>query len=255
MKIYYHGKCVKMKTQPNHKRHPVEQKEQRSYSWTNETRNKFKSRVSQMFWESLKTGKSMYFFTLTQKDSIESNQPITKFINNLRKRNVIDRFGWVRERQARGANHYHLVLESESDYICYKMMQKAWNSAQESSGGTPSPNSFRSGKEPRIRHYGGVIHYLTKYATKDVNNESYPIYRTSKGLKGFATVADHDVALSALHTTQSEHRNDYFELSYLKMTEKAFEEIQALEELNQLLINQYLQNESNFDSSCFIERK
>lgn len=127
-------------------------------------------------------------------------------------------------------------------------MQKAWNSAQLSSGGTPSPNSFRSGKEPRIRHYGGVIHYLTKYATKDVNSETYPIYRTSKGLSGYATVADHDAQLSALDITPSKFRNDYFELSYLKMTEKAFKEIQSLEEFNQLLITQYLQNESNFDS-------
>lgn len=165
--------------------------DERTYKWKHSSRIKVRSKVSALHAE---TGRG-YFITLTQHVSIESNKPIALFLDNLKKQGYVRKFVWVRERQQRGANHYHVYFTSDkwlfdsgenSRRALAKIFQEAWNSAVCTCGGVASLNSLRFGKRPVVYGSCGQIgNYLTKYMTKGGSNEPEKIrlYASSNGIE------------------------------------------------------------------------
>jgi len=170
--------------------------DQRKYSWRTETKRRVRSKVVALH----SIAKRGYFITLTQKESIENNRPIALFLSNLKKRGYVKDFVWVRERQKRGANHYHVYFTSDkflfdgsqnSRKNLAGIFQEAWNSSQRTCGGVPSSNSMRFGDRPVVHGNGGQIaNYLTKYMTKADKemSEKYRLTASSRGIEYVVSV-------------------------------------------------------------------
>lgn len=107
-----------------------------------------------------------WFITLTSSSFIETNVCVSQFIENMRKQKVILQYVWVRERQERGANHWHLLFSSSKTWLDYPKIKKAWNSALFNNGFEASNNSVRFGSKPKVHSVEGVSRYIAKYVSK-----------------------------------------------------------------------------------------
>lgn len=155
--------------------------EERTFKWSGKAKRKVQSKCCAMAFDTKML--SVFFVTLTEKVNIESNKVISKYIENLKARKIMDQYVWVRERQKRGANHYHLLFTSKLDRLDISVMQDAWNSAQKSSGGEPSPNSFRLGERPKVMSIGAVSQYISKYMSKSDKKEKLRLHGSSRGMQ------------------------------------------------------------------------
>jgi len=156
--------------------------DQKSYGWKSRQVRMVQSAACALYMDK-PAGYTVFFVTLTEPESIESNQPITLWINNLRKQKQIHQFVWVRERQQRGANHYHVIFSSSYSWLNIGLFQKAWNSALITSGGKGAPNSLRLGDRPIVESIGAVSNYISKYMSKGGNSETYKLYAYTRGLR------------------------------------------------------------------------
>jgi len=138
----------------------------KTYSWTRGTKKTVRAKTAAISYCAKSRGNTLWFVTLTSVDQV-NNTAVSKLVENLKKRGVIINYVWVRELQKRGVNHWHMLFESQHKLQDYKLWRNAWNSALKSEGATPSSNSVRWGKKPRV--YGNpnrVVNYLCKYMTK-----------------------------------------------------------------------------------------
>lgn len=155
----------------------------KTYKWTSSTKRVVRSKCASLGYTAKKLGHSVWFITLTTSSFIESNEVVSKFTQNMKKQDVFVSFVWVRERQDRGANHWHVVFSSKLQRLNYQVIQSAWNSALRSSGGDSSKNSVRFGKQPRVYNLTAVTAYISKYLTKGKKqNEGIIKYGSDKEL-------------------------------------------------------------------------
>lgn len=138
----------------------------KTYKWDKTARLVVRSKCASMWWEAKRRKYQTWFITLTARDYVETNECVSNFIENLKKRGIISQFVWVRERQKRGANHWHILFTSKFKLMDYALVRKAWNSALDNLGYEPSPNSVRFGKNPRVYEFKRVVNYICKYMSK-----------------------------------------------------------------------------------------
>jgi hypothetical protein len=191
----------------------------RRYQWKRDTKRRVKSKIVALH-EEAKRG---YFITLTQPISIESNKPIALFIDNLKKQGYVKKFVWVRERQQRGANHYHVYFTSDKFLFngdqynrknLAQIFQSAWNSAMCLCGGSASPNSVRFFERPVVYgSCGQIANYLTKYMTKGGDEpEKIRLHASSQGIIYCVSVGiayDHYLGQPTIYK-ETEHAHTFY---------------------------------------------
>jgi hypothetical protein len=138
----------------------------KKYRWSSGTKRVVRSKCAALGYEAKKLGHSVWFITLTSSSFIETNKVVSNFTDNMKKRGYLSKFVWVRERQERGANHWHIVFSSTLRRLDYMVFQSAWNSALRNGGYDSSKNSVRFGKQPRVYNLNAVTAYISKYLTK-----------------------------------------------------------------------------------------
>jgi len=144
----------------------------KKYRYSAGVRRVVRAKIASMAFQTPKG--RLWFFTLTASDHIEDNRPLKCYFDNLVKRGIVKDYVWVRERQKRGANHWHVIASMGSDYVSYKVMRNAWNSALETCGYAPSINSWRGGDKNGkvlVSDWNRACNYVSKYMTKHSNEK------------------------------------------------------------------------------------
>jgi len=173
-KIYADGTVI---ISPNRKQYTQFKPNQnetkdKKFSMSASVKRSIRSKGIAIFHDAQANGNVAVFYTLTTAESnkLESNEVISKYLENCRKNLGVLQYVWVRERQKNGSNHWHIIAEckpiTHERPLNYTSHKRAWNAALSSSGYKPSPNSVRFGKKPILKNYFGVIAYVTKYCTK-----------------------------------------------------------------------------------------
>lgn len=144
------------------------------YKPTPQMERRVKSKAAVLAYEE----KHLTMVTLTCKDHIEDNEPVKLFLDNMVKQKVIKRYLWVRERQKRGANHWHILVACYTGYVDLMKIRSAWVSARMTFGYDPCPYAFQVGFKDKktgkktlwSRNAVMVANYLAKYITKGYRN-------------------------------------------------------------------------------------
>jgi hypothetical protein len=124
---------------------------------------------------------SCWFITLTCSDFIESNEVVSDFIENLRKQGVVNQYVWVRERQKRGANHWHVLFNSKLTWLDFVKVKRSWNRVLQRYGYSVSNNSVRFGSRPKVNNIKAVSNYICKYMSKGGDSEEIiPLTHSSR---------------------------------------------------------------------------
>ena len=120
-----------------------------------------------MSFDAFKRKRSLFFIALTSLDHIETNEPVSRFIENMKKRGFISDYVWVRERQKRGANHWHILFTSEMQWMNWNVLRRAWSTAMSNCGfDQGNRQSLRTGTRPKVYKADQAVKYITKYLNK-----------------------------------------------------------------------------------------
>jgi hypothetical protein len=193
----------------------------KKYKWTASTKRVVRSKCAALGYDSKKSKRTVWFITLTSSVMIESNEVVSKFTENMKKRGYLYQFIWVRERQKRGANHWHMIFSCNHQRLDYQVFQNAWNSALRSSGADSSKNSVRFGQRPRVYNLDAVTAYISKYLTKGkqsegstelaiLNSEHEYIRLTHSSRIKYKGVVPLHICNTRLLTNQVYLKSDYF---------------------------------------------
>jgi hypothetical protein len=219
MELYFNGDFIQRKVLKNAQSKPPQPSDERSFSWKPKNKRLVQSRAVSLMMYATRKLQSVFFLTFTEQESIESNKVISDFINNARKQKLFDRFIWVRERQKRGANHYHLVVTSKFSYPPVVLLQRSWNSAQVSNGGKASSNSFRKGFNPVVKkdNIHRVAHYIGKYMSKGVGKEDMRFYGNTRGLEASCCVFADDLQFLEVPVFKTIYDCEFFKLQKMSL--------------------------------------
>ena len=219
MELYFNGDFIQRKVLKNPQSKPPKAPDERSFSWKSKNKRLVQSRAVSLMMHANKKLQSVFFLTFTQKVSIESNKVISDFVNNARKQGLFDKFIWVRERQKRGANHYHLVVTSKFAYPPVVLLQRAWTSAQVNNGGEASMNSFRKGLNPVVKkdNIHRVAHYIGKYMSKGVGKEEFRWYGNTRGLQANCCVFADDLQFLEVPVFKTIYECEFFKLQKMSL--------------------------------------
>jgi hypothetical protein len=222
MELYLNGDFVQRRVLRNPQSAVPKPGDSRGYSWKSKNKRLVQSRAVALMLHSQRYKQTMFFLTFTEKVSIENNKVITDFVNNARKQGLFDKFIWVREKQKRGANHYHLLCSSKFKSVPIAKMQKAWNSAQRNNGGQISNNSLRLGSRPIVykENVLKVSNYIAKYMTKSMEKDDYKLYANSRGLMAKIVFYADDVRLLEIPVFKTIYECEYFSLQKLSLDYK-----------------------------------
>jgi hypothetical protein len=219
MELYFNGDFIQRKCLKNSQSKPPVQSDQRKYSWKSKNKRLVQSRAVSLMMYANRNLQSVFFLTFTEKVSIENNKVISDFINNARKQGLFDKFIWVRERQKRGTNHYHLLVSSKFSYPPIILFQRSWNSAQKHNNGEVSKNSFRKGFNPVVKkeNIHKVANYISKYMTKGSAKEEFRLYGNSKGLQASCCVFADDLHFLEVPVFKTIYECEFFKLQKMSL--------------------------------------
>jgi len=223
MELYLNGDFIQRKVMRDSQSvPPASSGDDRSYSWKSKNKRLVQSRCVALMRHAQRFKQQVFFLTFTEKISIENNKVITDFVNNARKQGFFDKFIWVRERQKRGANHYHIICTSKFRSVPVALMQRAWNSAQRNNGGEISNNSLRMGKRPIVykENVLKVANYISKYMSKGTGKEEYKLYANSRGLMAKIVLFADDVRLLEIPVFKTIYECEFFCLQKLSLDYK-----------------------------------
>ena len=223
MELYFNGDFVQRRVMRDAQSiPPPTSSDERTYKWKSKNKRLVQSRAVALMRHSQRFKQTMFFLTFTEKVSIENNKVITDFVNNARKQGFFDKFIWVRERQKRGANHYHMLCTSKYKAVPIALLQRAWNSAQRSNGGEISSNSLRLGKRPIVYRENilKVANYISKYMSKGDLKEEYKLYANSRGLQAKIVLYADDIRLLDIPVFKTIYECEFFILQKLTLDYK-----------------------------------
>lgn len=118
-----------------------------------------------------KNSSCLLFFTVTLPEKIsesEARRAWHSFLMNLRNSYCVKKYVWVKEYQANGNIHYHIIVDRA--FIDIVKMQKTWNTCllnHTSITAIGTNCSVRLGNQPRVYSIERVANYLSKYIAKD----------------------------------------------------------------------------------------
>jgi len=249
-KFYYSGLLVTNLTNPVHKNRAENlkgsQTKQRVYKWNASNKRKVRSRASYLAY----IGKPCYFITLTFPLEIDNNKVMKLFIDNLKHRNYVEDYIWVKERGSKnGRLHYHLLFNSDlalfgSDkktrpvsFVADKdVFQDAWNSALVGMGGRGSNNSVRLGRSPVVRKISRVGSYIIKYVTKELGEFQSRMFGCSYGLKECEVLINNDKKNTLGFSPYRIDVNDYVKNEYFSLSLPLIKRVQELAELHSTFV-------------------
>lgn len=131
--------------------------------------------------------------TLTCLDYIETNEAVTKFLENCMKQKLFMKYLWVRERQERGANHWHLLVTLPARYVDIKAIRRAWASARKSCGFDSSLNSVQVGfksKDGKKQLFCNDVKRAALYVGKYISKFKKIVLRVNKAIKNGVWIDD-----------------------------------------------------------------
>jgi hypothetical protein len=189
-KVYLDG-TVTASMVVNRQTKPPETIGEKKYRFTSGVKRVVRSKCVALSMHAKTNKLTTFFVTLTTPDFVESNDVISKFLENCKKQKYVANYIWVRERQIRGANHWHVLFSSCHRSIPVLKFQAMWNRALKTSGFRGSKNSFRLGKRPRVDDVTSVAFYISKYLTKgSKDGESIRLTHSSRLVyKGVVTLS------------------------------------------------------------------
>jgi len=159
---------------------------EKRFRFTKSTKRQVTAKINAMAFAAPKN--KLWFFTLTTSSNAKDNRPVMLYMQNLRKRKIVLQYVWVREKQKRGADHWHIIAHMCKDFTSYKIMRTAWNSALTHCGYLPSINSWRGGDKHGkviVSDYRRASKYVSKYMSKSDSHqivERIPTGRLDKNL-------------------------------------------------------------------------
>jgi hypothetical protein len=223
MELYFNGDFIQRRVLRDAQSVAPTPSDERNYKWKSKNKRLVQSRVVAIMRHAQRFHQSVFFLTFTEKVSIENNKVITDFVNNSRKQGFFDKFLWVRERQKRGANHYHLICSSNYKQVPVALLQRAWNSAQRSNGGEISNNSLRLGSRPLVYKENAlkVANYISKYMSKGNQVEDYKLYANSRGLQAKIVLYADDLMLLQIPVFKTIYECEFFCLQKLTLDYKS----------------------------------
>lgn len=162
-KVFADGSVLARFTRPLTPIKPELGDNDKKYRWKNSVKRAVRSKCIVL---GSAKGLSCWFITLTCSDFIETNDVVSDFIENLRKQGVINQYVWVRERQKRGANHWHILFNSKCSWLNFVKVKRSWNKVLQRYNFARSENSVRFGSKPRVNNIKAVANYICKYMSK-----------------------------------------------------------------------------------------